>query len=55
MWISLACIQGAQEMMDGNAQTLSGLEVKDDYTLVVTLEEPFAPFLPGFSAGLLHL
>ncbi len=45
----LACIQGAQEMMDGNAQTLSGLEVKDDYTLVVTLEEPFAPFLAGLS------
>ncbi len=45
----LDCIKGAKEMMDGQAETLSGIEVKDDHTIVVALNEPFAPFLAGLS------
>jgi peptide/nickel transport system substrate-binding protein len=38
-------IEGAQEYMDGSADTVSGIEVPDDRTMVVTLAEPNAAFL----------
>jgi oligopeptide transport system substrate-binding protein len=37
-------IRGAEEFAAGNAQGVSGLQVRDDSTLVVTLKEPFAIF-----------
>ena len=42
-------ISGAQDMMDGKADSLKGLEVVDDYTVKMTLDEPFAPFLANLS------
>lgn len=45
----LDCIKGAKDMMEGKADSLAGIKVEDDYTLVVTLEQPFAPFLAGLS------
>jgi len=41
-------IVGAQEMLDGTATTLSGIEVIDPYTIKVTITEPFALFEPFF-------
>jgi peptide/nickel transport system substrate-binding protein/oligopeptide transport system substrate-binding protein len=38
-------IRGAKEMLAGAAEHASGIRVKDDYTLVITLERPFGPFL----------
>ncbi len=38
-------IAGATEMMNGEADELSGVECPDDYTLVVTLRAPYGDFL----------
>ena len=43
-WV-LAPIKGADEMRAGTASTLSGMETPDDYTVILHLEKPFAPFL----------
>ena len=43
-WV-LAPIKGAQEMLKGKAGSLSGMETPDDYTVILRLEKPFAPFL----------
>jgi ABC-type transport system substrate-binding protein len=42
-------VKGSAEMMDGTAKELSGLEVVDDYTVKMTLKEPFGPFLASLS------
>jgi oligopeptide transport system substrate-binding protein len=44
MWILLP-IKGAEDIKNGKTPTLSGLATPDDYTVVITLEKPFAPFL----------
>ena len=38
-------IKGAQDVLDGKADTLEGVQVTDDYHFTITLEEPFAGFL----------
>ncbi|MCR5420902.1 MAG: ABC transporter substrate-binding protein [Lachnospiraceae bacterium] len=38
-------IKGAQELMDGTANELSGIEVEDDTHMTFTLSEPFSGFL----------
>ena len=43
-------IKGAQELLEGSATELEGAEVIDDYTIKVTLKEPFAGFLACISA-----
>ncbi len=43
-WV-LAPIKGAEDMLAGNADTLTGMETPDDYTVILRLEKPFAPFL----------
>lgn len=43
-WV-LAPITGADAMLAGRARTLSGLETPDDFTVVLRLDRPFAPFL----------
>jgi ABC-type transport system substrate-binding protein len=50
-------IKGSDEMMSGEAEELSGLEIIDDYTVKATLKEPFGPFLAAISvpgAGILN-
>lgn len=42
-------IKGSDELMDGTADTLAGLEVVDDYTVKMTLKEPYAAFLACIS------
>jgi ABC-type transport system substrate-binding protein len=42
-------IKGSAEVMDGTAKELSGLEIVDDYTVKVTLKEPFGPFLASLA------
>lgn len=42
-------ILGAAEVLEGTAETLAGVEVTDDYTLKITLKEPFAAFLACLS------
>jgi oligopeptide transport system substrate-binding protein len=44
-WLLVGKIQGAQEYFDGNAASVSGIEVIDENTLVITLVEPQATFL----------
>lgn len=39
------CIKGAQAILDGEADTLEGFTVIDDYNFSIELEEPFAGFL----------
>ncbi len=38
-------IKGAQELLDGNAQELSGISIQDDTHFTITLAEPFSVFL----------
>lgn len=38
-------IRGAKDYMDRNADSVEGIEVIDDFTVRLTLAEPFAPFL----------
>lgn len=40
-----ADIAGFDAVQEGTARTMRGVEVVDDLTLLITLEEPFAPFL----------
>jgi len=44
VWV-LDRIKGATAFNSGEVQDVEGIEVLDDYTLRITLEEPFAPFL----------
>ena len=43
-------IKGADELLAGETDTLEGVEVVDDYTIKVTLTEPFAGFLASISS-----
>lgn len=43
-WV-LDRIRGADDYRDGKVADVAGLDVRDDSTLAVELEEPFAPFL----------
>jgi len=43
-WV-LEKIKGARDFMNGKGGTVSGLRVKDKFTLEIVLEEPFSPFL----------
>ncbi len=38
-------VVGAQERLDGKADSTSGLQALDDYTVQITLREPYAPFI----------
>jgi peptide/nickel transport system substrate-binding protein/oligopeptide transport system substrate-binding protein len=42
-------IKGAQDRMDGKATSTAGLKAVDKYTVEITLETPFAPFLAGLA------
>lgn len=43
-------IKGADELLAGETDTLEGVEVVDDYTIKVTLKEPFPGFLASISS-----
>jgi peptide/nickel transport system substrate-binding protein/oligopeptide transport system substrate-binding protein len=45
----LDMIAGAKDRMDGKADSTSGLKVIDDYTIEITLAEPYAPFLANLA------
>lgn len=45
----LDMIAGAKDRMEGKADSVSGLKVIDDYTISITLEKPFAPFLANIA------
>ncbi|WP_312699951.1 ABC transporter substrate-binding protein [Sedimentibacter sp.] len=45
----IMAVKGAGEMSEGNADKLAGLEVVDEYTIKMTLEEPYAPFLANLA------
>ncbi len=42
-------IKGSDEVLAGTAESIEGVEAVDDYTLKVTLKEPFAAFLACLS------
>ena len=43
-FIATAGIEGYAEVAEGEAEEISGVSVVDDYTIEVTLEQPFGPF-----------
>lgn len=43
-------VKGAEELMNGENDTLEGVEVVDDHTVKITLKEPFAGFLASISS-----
>ena len=43
-WV-LEPISGADALRSGDADTLTGMETPDEYTVVIRLDRPFAPFL----------
>lgn len=43
-WL-LNSVKGAEEMLKGQASTLSGFDAPDQYTVVLTLKQQYAPFL----------
>ncbi len=43
-------VKGAEELMNGETDTLEGVEVVDDHTVKITLKEPFAGFLASISS-----
>lgn len=45
----ITAIKGATDMMDEKADTLAGLEVIDEYTIKMKLEDSFAPFLANLA------
>lgn len=45
----ITAIKGAADMMDGKSNKLLGIEVVDDYTIKISLETPFAPFLANIA------
>ena len=44
-------IKGSDEVLAGTAESIEGVEAVDDYTLKVTLKEPFAAFLACLSTA----
>lgn len=50
-------IKGSQAVMDGETKELEGLKIIDDYTVEMTLEQPFGPFLASLATpgvGIYH-
>lgn len=45
----LDMIKGAQDRLDGKATSVAGLKALDKYTVQITLDTPFAPFLAGLA------
>ena len=41
---ALAAVKGYQDVLDGKADSLSGVSCPDEYTFQVTLDEPFFEF-----------
>lgn len=48
-------VKGAKDFMEGKADTVEGIEVVDDYTVKITLEQPFAPFLSMLGMPAAHI
>lgn len=46
-------IVGAAEYKDGSADSVSGIEIVDEYTINITTKEPYAPFISGLFIGIL--
>lgn len=42
-------IQGAMDRFEGKADSVSGVKVIDDYTVEITLDAPFSPFLANLA------
>src|SRR5262245_35097252 len=47
-----ARLEGAAEVIDGSADSLTGLKVIDDYTIEFTLTDPYAGFLTVMASNL---
>lgn len=45
----IMAVKGASDMMEGKTEKLEGLEVIDEYTIKMTLENSFAPFLANLA------
>jgi len=48
-WL-FSTVEGYREVRDGQAEEVEGIEVLDDYTLVIRLTEPLTPFLSMLAA-----
>lgn len=45
----ITAVKGATDMMEEKSDALAGLEVIDEYTIKITLEAPFAPFIANIA------
>ena len=45
----ISAIKGSEDVMDEKTDAIAGLEVIDQYTIKMTLEQPFAPFLANLA------
>lgn len=45
----ISAIKGSSDVMEEKSDTIAGLEVVDDYTIKMTLDSPFAPFLANLA------
>jgi peptide/nickel transport system substrate-binding protein/oligopeptide transport system substrate-binding protein len=48
-------IRGAKEFNQGNAESVAGIKVIDNYTLMIELEQPFAPFISMLGMPAAHV
>lgn len=48
-------VKGAKDFMEGKSDNVVGIEVVDDYTIRITLEKPFAPFLAMLGMPAAHI
>ncbi|MCG8542174.1 MAG: ABC transporter substrate-binding protein [Clostridia bacterium] len=48
-------VKGAKAFMEGKADSVEGIEVVGDYTVKITLEQPFAPFLSMLGMPAAHI
>ncbi|SHK11829.1 ABC transporter substrate-binding protein [Paramaledivibacter caminithermalis] len=48
-------VKGAKDFMEGKSDSVEGIEVSDDYTVKITLEQPFAPFLSMLGMPAAHI
>lgn len=50
-WVFADHFAGAEDMKSGKVKTLDSIKVIDPYTVSITLEAPFAPFLKQIATG----
>jgi len=48
-------VKGAKDFMEGKSDAVEGIEIVDEHTVKITLEQPFAPFLSMLGMPAAHI